>query len=50
MSEYMKEVDRLVSELIDAAHGTILTEDQEREDDAHSALLAHIERGCYPTP
>ena len=41
MSDYMKEMERLVSDLIDAAHGTVMTEDQEREDTARAALLAH---------
>lgn len=44
MSDYMKEMERLVSDLIDAAHGTVMTEDQEREDTARAALLAHAAR------
>lgn len=45
MSDYMQEAERLVSELIDAAHGTVMNEDQSREDETRAALLAHIERG-----
>lgn len=48
MNNYMKEAERLVSELIDAAHGTVLNEDQSREDEALAALLAHIQRGAVP--
>lgn len=48
MSDCMLEVERLVSELIDAAHGTVLNEDQSREDEARAALLAHIQRGAVP--
>ena len=48
MSDCMLEVERLVSELIDAANGTVLNEDQSREDEARAALLAHIERGQVP--
>lgn len=47
MSE-QNEVLRLVSELIDAAHGTVMNEDQSREDETRAALLAHIERGRVP--
>ena len=45
MSDYMKEMERLVSDLIDAAHGTVMTEDQEREDTARAALLTHAATG-----
>lgn len=48
MTDYMKEAERLVSELIDAAHGTVLNEDQSREDEVRAALLAHIQRGAVP--
>lgn len=48
MTDYMQQARRLVSELIDAAHGTVLYEDQSREDEARAALLAHIERGRVP--
>ena len=41
MSE-QNEVLRLVSELIHAAHGTVLNEDQSREDEARAALLDAI--------
>lgn len=45
MSDKQPEALRLVSELIDAAHGTVLNEDQSREDEVRAALLAHIQRG-----
>ena len=48
MDHFKQEALRLVSELIDAAHGTVLNEDQSREDEARAALLAHIERGRMP--
>jgi hypothetical protein len=48
MDSCKQEALRLVSELIDAAHGTVLNEDQSREDEARAALLAHIQRGAVP--
>lgn len=49
MDHFKQEALRLVSELIDAAHGTVLNEDQSREDETRAALLAHIQRGA-PAP
>lgn len=48
MDHFKQEALRLVSDLIHAAHGTVLNEDQSREDEARAALLAHIQRGAVP--
>jgi hypothetical protein len=44
-NEFMAEFNRLVRELIHAAHDTIIDEDQTDEDAAQAALVAHVERG-----